>query len=106
LGLFYFEEDFFMKKFFYGVIALASVSLFLVECSTEAGEDGRPGDPVRSGSTVNETTVSAQYLSTLYLTSDDVVLGPDVETVTGTVPVNKNSLCREPRPGLAVTILP
>jgi hypothetical protein len=37
-GLFYFEEDFLMKKFFYGMAVLLSVSLFVIGCAQEPEE--------------------------------------------------------------------
>jgi hypothetical protein len=74
-----------MKKFFYGVAVLLSVSLFLTGCPTDVS-DGKPGtSPTPSGS-ASGSDVTADDLKVYFDLWDVVVLPSGVATVYGEVP--------------------
>jgi hypothetical protein len=74
-----------MKKFFYGMIALVSVSVFLIGCPTDAGGPGEAGKNIG----YVDSAVDAAALATLFQTADIVTLGPKAATVDGVVPAGK-----------------
>jgi hypothetical protein len=79
-----------MKKFFYGAIALLSVSIIFLSCSPDAGEPGGAGTNGKNvGLISGSTAVTADELKALFVAADIVTLGPEVPGVAGVVPLGK-----------------
>ncbi|MDR1230100.1 MAG: hypothetical protein LBK61_01725 [Spirochaetaceae bacterium] len=77
-----------MKKFFYGAIALLSVSLIFLGCPTDSGETEEPVK-TETGTELSTPAVDAKALETAFAQYDVVTLLSAVTSVDGVVPAGK-----------------